>query len=108
MSDISLELFQELHVKARGSSKSVNKSYGIFGGEGAKQLLELIKTEKEDPAWVDESDQGRGRWVESVVYAVHLTLKCPTPVDSRLIKTKVWLPESPYRYGLTDSYTETD
>jgi hypothetical protein len=111
MTDIQLELIQHHRVKARAHVRRFTESYGLLGGFGTLQNLSNIETEMTAPIWVpEEGKPDKGRWSESVTYLALLILRCPTPVDTRLIKTEVRVPEQPIRQQqrLTDSCADSD
>ena len=90
MTDISLELVQRCHVRAKGHRRAFNENQGLLGGFGTLDNLANIAVERTEPVWVcDEGKADKGRWMESVAYTAQLILRCPTPITTRLIQTEV-------------------
>jgi len=90
MSDIKLELIQRVQIRARNRGRSFTESHGLLGGFGAMDNNSVIQTQKVDPIWVpDEEKPGKGRWKERVTYTGYLILRCPTPINTRLITTNM-------------------
>jgi hypothetical protein len=90
--DIELELTQRVRVKASVHHRSFTESYGLLGGFGTLENTSDIQRETADPFWVqDEEKPDKGRWRESVTYSGYFILRCPTPINTRLIQTEVRL-----------------
>jgi hypothetical protein len=90
MTDIQLELIQRTRVKAKVYRQSFKEAFGLLGGFGSLDNLSNIATEMTEPVWIpDQAKPDKGRWSESVTYSAHMILRCPTPIQTRLIQTEV-------------------
>jgi hypothetical protein len=88
--DIQLDLRLHSRVKARGRHRSFVESYGLLGGFGRVVNPVGINALSTDPVWIpNQAKPNKGKWSESVTYNSSFLLQCPTPVNTRLIKTTV-------------------
>jgi len=89
MTDIQLELSQHCRVRAKGHRFNFNENQGLLGGFGTLDNLANIQSERTEPVWIRDEREDKGRWSESVTYTAQIILRCPIPINTKLLQTEI-------------------
>jgi hypothetical protein len=89
MKDIELELIQRVKINVHGHKQTFTEKHGLLGGFGSMDNTSNIRTQTTQPTWVPDEKSGKGHWRETVTYTGYLVLRCPPPINTRLLTTEV-------------------
>jgi len=90
INEIHLQLTQHHKIVVLKNRRSYNEKHGPLGGFGTIEKSDDIRVERTEPVWMSEEGKGdkEGRWKESVTYTGFVIFRCPTPVNSKLVRTE--------------------